>query len=461
MKILKTIAIAALVITLVPFSGQAKNARKLPMGAYIKSAKIDILSGDFERYKTAIAMLDSLFMYYGPTAEAIQLRGSIEVDYIDKAETLEKKKEHVATLIAYVDSLHMCCDKDNKAIDKKYKKDCDELIEKNDSLIVNYWRIFYNEGINLMNNEVVPLQEEIANETDSAVIETFKQSLAAKVDSAVVSFEICLTLDPTKIEPYVGLGALHEKIEDYQGAIDWLVKGLDKSDDRVQLLQTIAYDYIKLGDYGGAIPYMREYVDLAPDDLMTMTNLAICYNSQKMYDSSFAVNKRIIAADSANVDALISVGNYFRQESQTAQDSVRYYSDLKDETNVESWVQKREIAIDSFMVYYKDVLKIEPKNEQINFLYATYSYFRKNWNDAIVSFTAAAEANPNEKDYWRYLGDAYIQTKEFAKSAEAYEKAVAVDAKDIKIWEQLVNLYTELGKPKDKARAQKQVEALK
>lgn len=460
MKILKTIAIAVLVLTLIPFVGQAKEGRKLPMGAYIKSAKIDILSGDLERYTSAIAMLDSLFMYYGPTAEAIQLRGSIEVDYIDKAESMDEKKEHVATLMAYVDTLRICCDKNNKEVKKKYKKDCDELLEKNDSLIVKYWREFYNTGINLMNNEVVSIQTDIQNETDSAIIVEFQKNLQSKVDSAVASFEICLELDPAKEEPYIGLGALHEKIGDFQSAIDWLVKGVEVSENKARLLQTISYDYIQMNDYAGAIPYMRKYIELAPDDIMTMTNLAICYNSQKMYDSSIAVNKRILSIDSANVDALASVGNYFRQQSQNAQDSVRTYSDAKDETNVEVWVQERETAIDSFLVYYKKIIEIDPNNEQVQFLYATYNYFRSNWDIAIKAFSAAAGINPNEKDYWRYLGDAYIQTKEFAKSAEAYEKAVAIDAKDIKIWEQLVNLYTELGKPKDKARAQKQVKAL-
>ncbi len=44
---------------------QRGQARKLPLGTYIKSAKIEMVSLDPERYKFAEAFLDSLFRHYG------------------------------------------------------------------------------------------------------------------------------------------------------------------------------------------------------------------------------------------------------------------------------------------------------------------------------------------------------------------------------------------------------------
>ncbi len=461
MKLLKHIAIIALIMALVPFSSSAKKARKLPMGAYIKSAKIDILSGDLKRYKSAIAMLDSLFMYYGPTAEAVQLRGSIEVDYIDKTPDLKKKMEHVKTLVSYVDTLHMTCDKDNKEVKKKYKKKCKELIIMNDSLVVKYWREFYNNGINLMNDNVVSLQEDIANETDSSVIIQFQEDLQANVDSIIANFELCLALDDSKIESYVGMRTIYDKIGDVENGIKWLIKGLDKAADRAPLLQTISYDYIKMGDYAGAIPYMREYVELRPDDLLTMGNLAICYNSQKMYDSSFAINQRILTQDTANVDALSSVGHYFRQSFIDAADSSRRYREAGNEAEANKWETSKDNFLDSSLVYYKRTIDVDPGNEQIQYLYGTYNYILSRWELAIEGFKAAAEINPKEADYWRSLGDSYIQTKAFAESAAAYEKVIEIDPTDVAIWEQLVSLYAELGQKADKARAEKQLKALK
>ncbi len=466
LKLLRNIAIVALLLAMVPFAVDAKKARKLPMGAYIKSAKIHILSGDLKRYVTAIAMLDSLFMHYGPTAEAIQLRGSIEVDYIDRAVNLEEKMLHVSTLVAYMDSLNVACDKDNKDVKKKYKKGCDNLIKKNDSLVVNYWREFYNNGINFMNandisTNVTSIQEDIAVETDSSLIEQFKLSLQAHADSSIANFELCIVLNPTDVRAYVGMRSLFDKLKDHENAIKALVRGLDYAEDRATLLQTISYDFINMGDYGGAIPYMREYTDLRPDDVLTLGNLGICFRNQKMFDSAFAVSQRVLAVDPVNVEALKSTGHHFRKVFIDAADSARSYSDAENDAEAKKWTQVKDDYIDTTLAYYKRVIDVDPKNEQIQYLYATYNYIISNWELAISAFKAASEINPNESDYWKSLGDCYIQTKDYANSAAAYEKVIEIKPKDKDVWEQLVSLYSELKQPKDKANAQKQFDALK
>ena len=94
--------------------------RKLPDSSYLTAAKIEIISGDTKRYKTAIALLDSLFMYYGHQSEGLNLMAQIEVDYIEKSSTPAEKKPHVVKMNAYFDSLTMACD--NKELKKKYRK---------------------------------------------------------------------------------------------------------------------------------------------------------------------------------------------------------------------------------------------------------------------------------------------------------------------------------------------------
>lgn len=464
MKLFKTIVICAIlsILFVAPLSFGKKDRpdKKLNVGAYLSTVKIEVVSGDPDRLIGAIKYLEDLFYWYGPHAEALFWMNQIEVDYIEKTEGPKAKMPHVKKFVAYVDSLEMCCDKDNKDVKKKYKKKCNEYVEKSDSTIVNFWREYYNNGINMMNENIASIQEDIAAETDSAVIVRFQEDLQANVDSIVANFELCLVLDPAKVETYIGLRAVFEKIKDYENAIKWLAKGIEIADDKVKLLQTISYDYISMNDYAGAIPYMRDYLELAPDDILTMGNLAICYNSQKMHDSSFAVNQRMLTIDSTNVEAISSIGHYFRQRSLDAADSVRTYKEAKNETATEEWTINKEAFVDSFLVYYKRVLVEDPKNEQIQFLYATYNYFRSNWDIAIAGFQAATEINPQEKDYWRSLGDCFIQTKEYAKSAESYEKVIELDSTDIAIWEQLVSLYSELKKPEDKARAEKHVKAL-
>ena len=54
--------LTTVLILCIAVQSQAQKVRKLPSGAYLKSAKIEIISGDTARYAGAMAMLDTLMM---------------------------------------------------------------------------------------------------------------------------------------------------------------------------------------------------------------------------------------------------------------------------------------------------------------------------------------------------------------------------------------------------------------
>ena len=116
---MRTVVKALVVILAVTFACDSawagKKGRKLSVGAYLKTAKIEILSADLKRYEYAIAMLDSLFMHYGPHAEGLYLMGQIMVDHIDRTSGLTEKAPYLETMVAYFDSLRIwCADKEIK-----------------------------------------------------------------------------------------------------------------------------------------------------------------------------------------------------------------------------------------------------------------------------------------------------------------------------------------------------------
>ena len=56
-KITKITVLTLAVIVLLSMSVMSSNGRKLPVGAYIKSAKIALISGDLERYPEGLEEL--------------------------------------------------------------------------------------------------------------------------------------------------------------------------------------------------------------------------------------------------------------------------------------------------------------------------------------------------------------------------------------------------------------------
>jgi tetratricopeptide (TPR) repeat protein len=452
--------IALTVVLMLTVSGSlfaAKKARKLPADAYVKSAKIEILSGDLERYKTAIAMLDSLFMHYGPHSEALNLMASIYVDYTDKEPDPVAKFAYIEKLVAYNDSLRMTCN--NKDIKKKYRKDCKKLIEKADSTEVKYWREFYNAGIEQLNYSQ-ELSKQLETVTDSVTRKYSENSLHANIDSCIANMRLAITIDPTKYDPYLACGSAYEYANDFENAIVWLTKGLDKVTDRKTLVLQIAYDYIRMDRYREAIPFFREYVELAPDDDATMYNLSICYNNSQMYDSAVVVYRKILAIDPENTEVLTGVGRYFNQAARQSSDSATYY---RQEGNVEAadmWRAKQQDAFDSSSTYFKRVFDLKPDDAFAAEEYGVVAAIRGTYGEAAVAFTRLTELDPERSENWTWLGDCYLNLKQFEKAIPAYEKVVELDPSSREIWERLRDLYAETGDKAKAANAEKKLSEL-
>ncbi len=453
----KIALLSALVMVLSASLVVGKKARKLPADAYVKSAKIEILSGDIERYRTAVAMLDSLFMHYGPHAEALNLMAAIYVDYTDKEPDPVTKFTYIEKLVAYHDSLRATCD--NKDIKKKYRKDCKKLTVKADSTEVKYWREFYNAGIEQL-NYAQELSQQLETVTDSITREFSETSLHANIDSCIANMFLAITVDPSKSDPYLACGSAYEYAKNYDSAIVWLTKGLDKVDDRKTLVLQIAYDYIRMDKYAEAIPFFREYVELAPDDATTMYNLSICYNNNKMFDSAVVVYHKILAVEPENTEVITSVGRYFNQLARFASDSATLYRGQENAEAADMWRGKQQDAFDSSRTYFRRVFDLKPDDAFAAEEYGIVEAIRGSYEDAAVAFERATNLAPARAENWTWLGDCYLNLKKFKEAIPAYEKVVELDPAKREIWERLRDLYKETGDKTKAAAAEKKLTEL-
>ncbi len=456
---LTIIAVTVLCLAATSFAG--KKNRRLTVGAYLSSAKIEIVSGDMERYETAITYLDSLFYNYGPHAEGLHLMSQLMVDYIDRTPDLHKRAEYVNKLVAYVDSLHMCCENDD--IKKKFKKDCDEYTALGDSVKVRYWREFYNAGIE-QKNAVQELQDQLATESDSSMIELFKKDIAANLDSSITNMEMVTVLHPTGYRAYVGLGSVYERAGDYTKAIEWLNKGLEHVDDtttRPNLLFSLAIYNIQMDNFCGAIPYFKEYCESFPDDTSTLYNLAACYNNCKMYDSALAINHQILQYAPGNLDALTAIGLFHNQLARDAQDTASSYRSQENDQQVEFWTGKRNEAFDSSIVYFRRAAEAHPEDISALEQYGTVAALTNKYEEAAGAFGKLAELDPTRAEYSRSVGDFQLRMKQFDLAIVAYEKTVEVDPGDVETWERLKSLYHEQGQSQKEAEADKKLKSLK
>ncbi len=439
-------------------SVQAKKVRKLPLDAYLKSAKIEIISGDPERYLTAVAMLDSLFLHYGPHAEALFLMSQIMVDGIETSPGPTAKMPHVERMVAYVDSLHMCCD--NNDIKKKYRKDCKKHTQQADSILVKYWREFYNAGIEQL-DEMQALSSELQGESDSSIMAYLQSGLEANFDSSRTNMQLAILIDPTDHRSYVGIATACERMQDYEGSIEWKRKSLEHSPDSSQLLLSIGYNYINMDKYCEAIPYLRSYVDISAADTTNMYNLTICYNNCGLYDSAMVFYRQILQLDPLNTDVLSAVGRYYNQKGRQAADSARLQEQDGNTAAAEDWLSRKDDAFDSSLTYFRSAFEANPDDPFVADMYALISALKGDFEEAVIGYTRMTVLRPDDPDNWVYLGDIQVSLRKFNESIAAYEKAAELQPSDSNVWQQLVDLYHEVGSSAKEAEAQKRLDELK
>ncbi|HWR82300.1 MAG TPA: tetratricopeptide repeat protein [Candidatus Deferrimicrobium sp.] len=437
-------------------SGEEKG-RKLPVSAYIKSAKIEILSSHSDRYKTAMALLDSLFINYGPHAEGLFLMGQIMVDGIEATTGLKEKSTFLAGMVAYFDSLKMCCR--NEGIKKNYRENCDEFIPIADSLKVKYWRQFFNAGLEQW-TRAEGLQNDLGTATDSSSRALMEADIRGNLDSCIQNMMLCITAIGDSARPYLIIDKAFGLKGEYRAGIEWLNKGFTVSDDPGTIQLSIAYDFIQMDDYCGAIPYYRDYVKDHPGDAGTLTNLAICYNNCGLYDSALSAYRTILSLEPENSEILANIGLYFNTLAREAADSATFYRQANNEKLVGVWNDKRTQAFDSSRAYFRKAFQFNPADVAVAEQYGVVCAILGDYENAITGFKQAAEQQPQEADYWLSLGDCYVSLKKFEDAVGSYEKVVQLKPDNVAVWEHLLDLYLETGQTAKRAEAEKRLKEL-
>jgi tetratricopeptide (TPR) repeat protein len=470
--LLKSAMVVALVFCIVG-SPSAKD-RVLPAKAYISSAKIEILgygsTKEKVRIETAIGMLDSLFMHYGPHSEGYFWYSQIQWDLAAEEGDLKLRLPFVNKAVVYADSLRASCS--NKDIKKNYRKDCESLSEEMDSIKVVQWREYYNAGVAQL-AAIKESLEAVKVVTDSAEQAWYKTNLDALVDSCQSNMALCIAIDSTDGRPYIGLATIFERTEDYSKAVEYLEEAAAKSPDREQIVISIAYDYIQMNEFCRAIPWFQEYIDTMTTDDEVMQdperrasvlgnahNLAICLNNCKEYERASEVYQQILSYDPEDFEAYAGVGRYFRQLGRDAADSSRVAQEAGNTAKRDEWMAMRDVQFDSSRVYLGKAFEFNPDDAGLAAEWALMEAILQNYAAAKIGFARAAELDPGEVDYWISLGDCNLSLKEWAGAAEAYEHVVELQPNKKNVWEQLEALYQQMGNAKRRAEVQAKLKTM-
>lgn len=154
-----------------------------------------------------------------------------------------------------------------------------------------------------------------------------------------------------------------------------------------------AFDLHKQGQLGEAENLYNELLKQSPDNIQVLDLLARLKLSQKKYQESIELNKKILKLDSQNENALFDIALAYKNEG----------------------------FLKEALEYYNQAISLNPQNTNahynIAFIYADLG----DVDNAIYHFNKVLEHNPNDSDTKYFVSLAYLKNREYKKGLPFFE----------------------------------------
>lgn len=452
-------------------SSEAKKPRKLSMGAYISGAKIAMNvkgeSGRTPRPDDALALLDSCLMWYEQVPEAYFWKVYINSSLAhDNRGDEEKYREYLKEMVLSTDSLRLSCDPENKDVKKKRKKKCEEQIITADSIRQEWFVEFYNEGQDSRTTIRDDLKVSLAEATEEDEKASLQEEINEEYAKAIRLYELAGSIYPKDTRYLMNLAEIHTERGDFEKAIPLQVRAVEQTkksdpDNYLPLLNDVAYSLYEMKQYDSAAAIFKTIAAEVDDENRApqFKNVVACYSLLDNADSVMAYNYKILELTPADAPTLATVGGVWFNKIQALNLARTDARNAGDDAKAEEIQTELNNVSDSARMYLQRAFEADPQDAQSIELYAITSTLVSDFESALKGWTLLTELKPDDKSYWIYVGDNCITLQRFTDAIPPYEKAVELDPTNVKVWQNLVDLYKNNGQLKEsKAAAAKVAE---
>ena len=141
-------------------------------------------------------------------------------------------------------------------------------------------------------------------------------NLKEKVDSILKYYRRSCEIYPGYYSSFNNIGSVYFTVlKDYKTASYYFTKAIQLNPKYSEAYYNLAYSTQMEGEINAAIRYYNKAISLKPDYIKALSNLANLYYDEKgQFDSAVAINKKIMAIDTASDIPYVNIGNYYSEE---------------------------------------------------------------------------------------------------------------------------------------------------
>ena len=221
-------------------------------------------------------------------------------------------------------------------------------------------------------------------------------------------------------------------------------------EDKVELLQSIAFNLDMFGQNEQAIKYLRQALTIEPENPGTLYNLSYYHESLKDYSSSIKYMNLYLDEDPFSETAWLSLAELYVKTDQIKEALDAYDFCLAiDEHFTPAYFGKAQIFADQgkyvdAITNYRDIMDIDDETEDMLCLIGECYEKMGDYERAGNYYKRAIKMDDTFPDAWYGLGLVYIYTAQYKQGIENLYKAISLDQDNAEYWFSLGNAFLKI-----------------
>ncbi|KPL00942.1 MAG: hypothetical protein AMJ91_02465 [candidate division Zixibacteria bacterium SM23_73_3] len=286
---------------------------------------------------------------------------------------------------------------------------------------------------------------------------------------AVNRYQIAISIDSTRYEPFVNLAAEYVGKDELDKALGYYQKAYQLKPDDSNVMNDYAITLLSAQKFEQALNLYERILEKDPTNVNALVNLAMIYARKGEAEKALDTYSRVISIDPEYRDAYFNRGLLLLSKTQDKISVLKSYQDsLKNNPKDRMLLSRYQSEQEEYNLLFvktegdfEKTTQIDPGDKDAFFhlglLYLSRAQVLESgegqnddFNSAEGFFKKSLELDPQDTESMKYLGFSLLSQKKWEEASLNLQRLVESDPTDREAWGYLAIAYARLGK-KDKA----------
>lgn len=289
------------------------------------------------------------------------------------------------------------------------------------------------------------------NNIDLMLLNTELLIFNSKYDDAYKILDFIEEIDPENKEVYLQKATIYSKNNLSQEAIDILKRALLFTDEKIDIWNMIAMEFLLIEDFKSAIPFFKKCLEFDDEDYQSLYNLIFCYENIGLLQESISELSKVLERKPYSKIAWHQLGKIYKKQGKFRESISAFdFAIISDDQFVSAYIEKARI-LEKLKKYtealenYKLSIQLSEPNSYI--LFRISKCYQKLGNKKIFLeyIKKSLRDEPGNEKAWVYLINFYLNKNNLRQAKYLANKALENNHNSIKIIELNANISCLVG----------------